>query len=234
MYKRVLLKISGEALLGKEEFGIDYEMLAHIADEVIAVRNAGHEVAVVIGAGNIWRFRDNQNSGIERTASDTMGMMGTIMNSVALQSALDRKGASSRVCSSINVPQVAEPYIRRKALRHLEKGRIVICAGGTGNPYFTTDTAAALRGLELECNVIIKATNVDGVYDSDPRKNPDAKMYTTLNFQEVIEKNLKVMDQAAFSLCREKNLPILVINFFEKGNLLRAVSKHDVGTLIKD
>ena len=232
MYKRILLKISGEALLGKEKFGIDYDMLKHVAREIIAVSELGCKVVVVIGAGNIWRFRDNQKSHIERTASDTMGMLATIMNSVALQSAIEKEGVVSRVCSSLNIRQVAEFYIRRKAMRHLEKGRVVICAGGTGNPYFTTDSAAALRALELECDVVIKATNVKGVYDSDPRINKKAKMFETLKYQDLFEQDLRVMDHTAISLCREKNIPILVINFFEKGNLFKAVSQEKVGTLI--
>jgi len=232
-YKRVLLKISGEALSGKGGV-FDYRKLHDIADEIVAVKKAGIEVVIVIGAGNIWRYRDTTESGIERTASDAMGMLATIMNAVALQSAIEKLGAYTRVCSAIDVPQLAEPYLRRRAERHLEKGRIVICAGGTGNPYFTTDSAAALRALELECDVILKASSVDGVYDKDPKKHKNAKKYVKLGFQEAIEKDLKVFDQAAFSLCREQNLPIVVFDFTKKGSFLKAAKGEAVGTLVRD
>lgn len=231
-YSRVLLKISGEAL--SQGFGFDYDKLHAIAKEVVEVKKAGIEVVIVIGAGNIWRYRDTTESGIERTASDAMGMLATIMNAVALQSAIEKLGAYTRVCSAIDVPQLAEPYLRRRAERHLEKGRIVISAGGTGNPYFTTDSAAALRALELECDVILKASTVDGVYDKDPKKHKDAKKYKTLSFQEAIEKNLKVFDQSAFSLCREQNLPIVVFDFTKKGAFLKAAKGEAVGTLVID
>ncbi len=231
-YKRVLLKISGEALA--DGFGFDYSKLHEIASQVVAVWKKGMQIVVVIGAGNIWRFRDTTESGIERTASDAMGMLATIMNAVALQSAIEKLGAVTRVCSAINVPQLAEPYLRRRAERHLEKNRIVICAGGTGNPYFTTDSAAALRALELECDVILKASNVDGIYDKDPKKFKNAKKYESLSFQEAIEKNLKVLDQSAFSLCREQNLPVVVFNFSAKGALLDAALGKKIGTLVKD
>ena len=231
-YKRVLLKISGEALASG--FGFDYDKLHDIAAQVVAVRKKGIQVVIVVGAGNIWRFRDTTKSGIERTASDAMGMLATIMNSVALQSAIENLGAETRVCSAINVPQLAEPYLRRRAERHLEKNRIVICAGGTGNPFFTTDSAAALRALELSCNVILKASNVDGIYDKDPNKHKNAKKYDTLTFQEAIEKNLKVLDQSAFSLCREQNLPIIVFDFQRKGAFLEAASGKKIGTIVKD
>lgn len=231
-YKRVLLKISGEALA--DGFGFDYAKLHAIASQIYGVWEKGIQIIIVIGAGNIWRYRDTTESGIERTASDAMGMLATIMNAVALQSAIEKLGAVTRVCSAINVPQLAEPYLRRRAERHLEKKRIVICAGGTGNPYFTTDSAAALRALELECNVILKASNVDGIYDKDPNKFKNAKKYDRVSFQEVIEKNLKVMDQSAFSLCREQNLPIVVFNFAKKGALLDAALGKKVGTVVKD
>lgn len=231
-YKRVLLKISGEAL--SDGFGFDYRKLHAIASQVVSVWKKGIQIVIVIGAGNIWRFRDTTESGIERTASDAMGMLATIMNAVALQSGLERQGAVTRVCSAINVPQLAEPYLRRRAERHLEKNRIVICAGGTGNPYFTTDSAAALRALELECDVILKASNVDGIYDKDPRKFKSAKKYDQLTFQEAIEKNLKVLDQSAFSLCREQNLPIVVFNFSRKGALLEAAMGRKIGTMVRD
>ena len=219
--------------MGTEGYGLEDEALHSIAEEIAKIKNEGVEVAVTIGGGNIWRFRDQKESGIERTVSDAMGMLATIMNAVALQASLEAKGAHSRVCSAIDVPQLAEPYIRRRALRHLEKGRVVVCAGGTGSPYFTTDSAAALRALELNCDVILKATNVDGVYDKDPNEHKDAKKYDEVTLQEAIEKNLKVMDQSALSLCREQKLPIVVFNFSEKGNLLRVVNGERVGTVVK-
>ncbi len=231
-YKRVLLKISGEALASG--FGFDYEKLHDIAAQIVAVRKADIQIVIVVGAGNIWRFRDTTESGIERTASDAMGMLATIMNSVALQSAIENLGIATRVCSAINVPQLAEPYLRRRAQRHLEKNRIVICAGGTGNPYFTTDSAAALRALELNCGVILKASTVDGVYDKDPHTSNNAKRYETLTFQEAIEKNLKVFDQSAFSLCREQNLPIIVFDYAQKDAFLDAAMGKKIGTLVKD
>lgn len=231
-YKRVLLKISGEALASG--FGFDYAKLHDIASQIVHVNREGTQIVVVVGAGNIWRFRDTAESGIERTSSDAMGMLATIMNSVALQSAIEKLGIQTRVCSAINVPQLAEPYLRRRAERHLEKKRIVICAGGTGNPFFTTDSAAALRALELSCDVILKASNVDGIYDKDPNKFKNAKKYESLSFQEAIEKNLKVLDQSAFSLCREQNLPIIVFNHLEKDALLNAAMGKKVGTIVKD
>lgn len=231
-YNRVMLKLSGEAVSKEGGGGIDHETLITIAQRIKMVADAGIQVVVVVGGGNIWRFRDTTESGIERTASDAIGMLATIMNSVALQSALESIGAQTRVCSSIDVPQLAEPYIRRRAIRHLEKGRVVICAGGTGNPYFTTDSAAALRALELNCDVLLKATNVDGVYDKDPNKHKDAKLYDDLKYQEAIEKHLNVMDQAAFSLCQDSNLPIRVFNFNEEGTLLKAAQGENIGTLV--
>lgn len=233
MYKRVLLKISGEALQGPEGFGIDSHGLQKIAKEVAKLKKAGHEIVIVLGAGNIWRYKDTTDSGIERTTSDYMGMLGTIMNAVAMQSALEKAGIASRVCSAIQIPQLAEPYIKRRAMRHLEKGRVVFCAGGTGNPYFTTDSAAALRALELNCDAIIKATKVDGVYDSDPRKNPNAKKYETVSFHEVIEKDIQVMDQTAFSLCKDGNMPIIVLNMDEENSILKASQGEKIGTLVK-
>lgn len=231
-YKRVLLKISGEALASG--FGFDYDKLHNIAAQIVSVWEEGIQVVIVVGAGNIWRYRDTTESGIERTSSDAMGMLATIMNAVALQSAIEKQGAATRVCSAINVPQLAEPYLRRRVERHLEKKRIVICAGGTGNPFFTTDSAAALRALELSCDVILKASNVDGIYDKDPNKSKDAKRYDKLTFQEAIEKNLKVMDQSAFSLCREQNLPIIVFDFGRKGAFLDVALGKKIGTMVKD
>ncbi len=227
-----MLKLSGEALSGSADFGLESGALHRIAEEIISVKKQGIEVVVTIGGGNIWRFRDQKESGIERTASDAMGMLATIMNAVGLQAAIESLGAESRVCSAIDVPQLAEPYLRRRAVRHLQKGRIVICAGGTGNPYFTTDSAAALRALELNCNVILKATNVDGVYDKDPKKFPDAKKYDKLTLQEAIEKGLGVMDQAALSLCREQGIGVVVFDFSKKENLLKVVKGENVGTVV--
>lgn len=233
-YRRLLLKLSGEAFAGESGFSFDYKRLHRVAEEIMEVLKAKIEVVIVVGAGNIWRYKDTTESGIERTASDAMGMLATIMNAVALQSALEKMGAKTRVCSAINVPQLAEPYLRRRAQRHLEKGRVVICAGGTGNPFFTTDSAAALRALELSCDAILKASTVDGVYDKDPNKFKNARKYDKLSFQEAIEKNLQVMDQSAFSLCREQNLPIIVFNFAQKGALLEAAKGKNVGTVVKD
>lgn len=233
-YKRIMLKLSGEVFSdGDGTHGIDHDAVAKAAKAVHAVAKTGVELVVVVGGGNIWRYRDQKGNGIERTASDAMGMLATIMNSVALQSALESEGSHTRILSAVNVPQLAEPYIRRRAIRHLEKKRVVICSGGTGNPFFTTDSAAALRALELECDIVLKATDVDGVYDKDPRKHPDAKLYGELSYQEAIEKDLNVMDQAAFSLCREQKLPIRVFNFFAKDALLKAAAGEPVGTLVR-
>jgi uridylate kinase len=231
-YKRIMLKLSGEVFAGKDGFGIDKPTLTSVAKQIATVTKKA-EVVVVVGGGNIWRYRDTKNSGIERTVSDAMGMLATIMNSVALQSALENVKVHTRVLSAIDVPALAEPFIKRRALRHLEKGRVVICAGGTGNPYFTTDSAAALRALELTCDVLLKATNVDGIYDKDPNKHKDAKKYSSLSYQEALEKHLQVMDQAAFSLCQEQKLPIVVFNFFKDGALLKAASGDKIGTVVR-
>lgn len=232
-YKRIMLKLSGEAL-AKEGTGngLHQATLHEVAERIHDIATDGLQIAIVVGGGNIWRYRDTKGTGIERTASDAMGMLATIMNSVALQAALESFGSATRVLSAIDVPQLAEPYLRLRGVRHLTKGRIVICAGGTGNPYFTTDSAAALRGLELNCDIILKATNVDGVYDKDPRKHADAKLYTSLTFDEAIEKRLEVMDQSAFSLCREHKMPIRVFNFSDKTALHRAAYGEEVGTLV--
>ncbi len=229
--KRILLKLSGEALLGSYESGIDFDILGSLASQVMKLKDEGYQVAVVLGAGNIWRFRDNQESCIKRVSSDYMGMLATVMNSVALMSAIEKAGGEARVCSALDTPSVAEPYIQRKALRHLEKGRIVICAGGTGNPYFTTDSAAALRALELNCDLLIKATNTEGVYDADPRTNPDAKLYDTVSYDEVLEKDLKVMDGAAIALARDGGLPIQVFQFGKVEDLLSA-AQGEKGTRV--
>jgi len=231
-FKRILLKLSGEALLGKKEFGIDYSVLNQVCEEVVTAQKTGVEIIIVIGAGNIWRGGENGESGIERVPSDFIGMLGTIMNSVALQAGLEKKGVHSRVCSALDIPAVAEPYITRRAMRHLEKNRIVICAAGTGNPYFTTDSAAALRSLELGCDALFKATNVDGVYDSDPRKNPKAKRFEKITFDEVLERDLKVMDATAIAQCRDNNMPIVVFELLKKGNLKAVLAGKKVGTQI--
>lgn len=221
--KRILLKLSGEALLGKNESGIDFSVLGALAEQILRLQKEGHEVAVVLGAGNIWRFRDNKEAAIDRVSSDYMGMLATVMNSVALRSAIEEKGSQARVLSPINVSAVTSLYTKRKAIHHLKKGRVVICAGGTGNPFFTTDSAAALRSLELECDVLVKATNTDGVYDADPKTNKDAKKYDAVSFDEVLEKDLKVMDGAAIALCRDGGMPIQVVKFGEIDDLLAAV-----------
>ena len=230
--KRIMIKLSGELFAREGGFGLHHENLGEVAKSIKEVVDAGFEVVVVVGGGNIWRFRDTQDSGIERTSSDAIGMLATIMNGVGLQSALETLDQNTRVCSAIDVPQLAEPYLKRRAERHLEKGRVVICAGGTGNPYFTTDSAAALRALELQCDMLLKATNVDGVYDKDPNKHSDAKKYDKLTYQEAIEKHLNVMDQAAFSLCMDQNLPIRVFNFDKDGSLLKAAKGEKIGTLV--
>jgi uridylate kinase len=231
-YQRILLKLSGEALLGKKEFGVDYEVLDRICQEVKQVHDLGIEIVIVIGAGNIWRGAENDDSGIDRVPSDYIGMLGTIMNSVALQAGLEKCGIHTRIASALDMPAVSEPYIRRRAMRHLEKKRVVICAAGTGNPFFTTDSAAALRSLELDCDVLFKATNIDGVYDDDPRKNPQAKKYEEVSFDEVLEKNLKVMDGTAIAQCRDNEMPIFVFKLMDLGNLKKAVEGQNIGTKI--
>jgi uridylate kinase len=229
-----MLKLSGTVLAKEGEGnGLHQDTLHTVAKRIKEeLVDEGYEVVIVVGGGNIWRFRDNKGSDIERTVSDAMGMLATIMNSVALQAALEAYGASTRVLSSIDVPSLAEPYIRRRALRHLEKGRVVICAGGTGNPYFTTDSAAALRALELSCEMVLKATDVDGIYDKDPDVYPDAKKYSKVTYSEALEKHLNVMDQAAFSLCQDKGLTICVFNFAEDKSLKKAV-KGKIGTIVQ-
>lgn len=229
-----MLKLSGETLAKGGSFGINHAQLLSVAKQIKAAYDKETtQLVIVLGGGNIWRYRDTKGSGIERTASDAMGMLATIMNSVALQAALEALGLFTRVASAIDMPQLAEPFIRRRVIRHLEKGRVVICAGGTGNPYFTTDSAAALRALELGCDMLLKATNVEGIYDSDPKRNKKAKLYKEVTYQEAIDKRLEVMDQAAFSLCRDQKLPIRVFDFFREGNLKKAIQGKDVGTLVK-
>jgi uridylate kinase len=231
-YKRVILKVSGEALGGEEKYGIDSTTIRSFAEEIKEVKALGCEMAIVIGGGNIFRGAQLSESGMERATADYMGMLGTVINSLALQDALEKSGVSTRVMSAIEMRQVAEPYIRRRATRHLEKGRVVIFAGGTGNPYFTTDTTASLRAMEIGAEVILKATKVAGVFDSDPMKNREAKKYGRLSYIEVLNKELKVMDSTAISLCMDNHLPIVVFNLMEKGNIKRVVCGEEIGTLV--
>lgn len=231
-FKRVLLKISGEALQGAQGYGIDPETVEDIALQLKEVRAMGVELAVVVGGGNIFRGGIAEKGGMDRTAGDYMGMLATVINGMALQDALERKGVFTRVQTAIAMAQIAEPYIRRRAIRHLEKGRIVILAGGTGNPYFTTDTTAALRAVELECDVILKATKVDGIYTADPKKVKDAKRFTKIKYIDVLNKGLKVMDATAITLCMDNNLPIIVFDLLKKGNIRRAVSGENIGTIV--
>jgi uridylate kinase len=231
-YKRVLLKLSGEALAGENGFGIDTEILNSIADEIKTIRESGVEIAIVIGGGNIFRGIKGATSGMDRASADYMGMLATVLNALALQDALERKEVFTRVQSAIGMQELAEPYIRRRAIRHLEKGRVVIFGAGTGNPYFTTDTTAALRAMEVGCEVVLKATKVDYVYDSDPMKNKDAKPFTNVSYLDVLSKGLKVMDSTAISLCMDNQLPIIVFNLHEKGALTRVIHGDAVGTLV--
>jgi uridylate kinase len=231
-YQRILLKLSGEALLGDEDYGIDPVIIGRIAREVLEVRKTGVQVAIVIGGGNIFRGAGLAQSGIDRVTGDHMGMLATLMNSLALQDSLERVGADARVMSAISVHDVSEDYIRRRATRHLEKGRVVIIAGGTGNPFFTTDTAAALRAIEVGADIVLKATKVDGVYSADPKLDKNAQMYETLSYDEVIEGKLRVMDTNAIVLCRDQKMPIRVFNVFGSGNLMKIVNGEKVGTLI--
>ena len=232
MYKRVVLKLSGEALAGDAGYGIDQAMLNHVAEQVQDVRDLGIDVLVVVGGGNIWRGIAGSKQGLERATADYMGMLATVMNSLALQNALESIGIDTRVQSAIEMRQMAEPYIRRKAIRHLEKGRVVIFAAGTGNPYFSTDTTAALRAAELDAEVILMAKKVDGVYSADPKTDPNAVKYDTLSFKEVLDKELKVMDSTAASLCKDNKIPIVVFNINEKGNARKAVLGENVGTIV--
>lgn len=232
-YKRVLLKLSGEALMGSEPYGIDPNVVESVAREVMAVADTGIELAVVIGGGNIFRGLAATATGMERASADYMGMLATVLNSLALQNSLEHLGVSTRVMSAIEMKELAEPYIRRRAVRHLEKKRVVIFAAGTGNPYFTTDTAAALRAMEIGAEVIMKATKVDGVYDADPEKVKTAKKYDELSYIEVLQKGLKVMDATAISLCMDNNLPIIVFNLKTSGNIIKAINGNKVGTIVR-
>jgi uridylate kinase len=233
-YGRTLLKLSGEALMGGRRTGIDAETLANIADEIVDVQRAGVEIAIVIGGGNIFRGVTAATEGINRVAGDHMGMLATVINALALQDALERRGANTRVNSAITMAQVAEPFIRRRAIRHLEKKRIVICAAGTGNPFFTTDSAAALRAAELECEIIFKATKVDGIYTADPEKDPSATRIPRVTYQRVLSDRLEVMDAAAIDLARGSKIPIYVFSLREKGNIRRALLGEDIGSIVTD
>ena len=231
-FKRILLKLSGEALQGKQGYGVDAEVLRTIAEEIGDLIELKVEVAVVIGGGNIFRGLSAAASGMDRASADYMGMLATVMNSLALQDALEQRGVHTRVLSAIEMKEVAEPYIRRRATRHLEKGRVVIFGAGTGNPYFTTDTAAALRAMEIHAEVLLKATKVDGVYDKDPHKHDDAVRYSRLTYLDVLARGLNVMDSTAISLCKENNLPILVFDMLERNNIRRVVCGEEIGTLV--
>lgn len=231
-YHRILLKLGGEALAGPQGFGIDPQRAEEVAAKVQEVRDLGVQVAIVIGAGNLWRGREGIERGMERSTADYMGMLGTVINSMALMDALERAGIFTRVMSALEMRAVAEPYIRRRAIRHLEKGRVVIMGGGTGNPYFSTDTAAALRAMEIGADIVIKATKVDGVYDSDPHKDPKARFIPSLTYIEALNRRIEVMDSTAISLCMDNRLPILVMNMAEPGSLVRAVTGEKIGTII--
>jgi uridylate kinase len=232
-YKRVLVKLSGEALMGDKQFGIDSNRIAQYAEDIKEITQLGCEVAIVIGGGNIFRGVQAEAGGMDRAQGDYMGMLATMINSMALQAALEKAGVYSRLQSAIKMEEIAEPFIRRRAIRHLEKGRVVIFGAGTGNPYFTTDTAASLRAIEIQADVILKGTRVDGIYTADPEKDPSATKYETLSFTEAYEKKLNVMDMTAFTLCQENHLPIIVFDMNSPKNLLKVVQGENIGTLVK-
>ncbi|MFM7223372.1 MAG: UMP kinase [Bacteroidota bacterium] len=234
VYKRVLLKLSGESLMGDSNYGIDPNMVAYYASEIKSIVDLGVEVAIVIGGGNIYRGMNESETGIERAHGDYMGMLATVINGMAIQAMLEKVGMYTRLLSAIKMEQVAEPYIRRRAIRHLEKNRVVIFGAGTGNPYFTTDTAGSLRAIEIEADVILKGTRVNGIYTADPEKDPSATRFEAITFKECIEKNLKIMDMTAFTLCMENNLPIIVFDMNQKGNLVKLVCGDAIGTLVKN
>jgi uridylate kinase len=231
-YKRILLKLSGEALMGDKNFGFDNAVIAQYAQDIKSVVDLGVQVAIVIGGGNIYRGMNEKETGIERAHGDYMGMLATVINGMAVQAGLEKIGVYTRLQSAIKMEQIAEPYIRRRAIRHLEKGRVVIFGAGTGNPYFTTDTAGSLRAIEISADVILKGTRVDGIYTADPEKDSSAKKYDFISYQDCIHRNLKVMDMTAFTLCMENNLPIIVFNMNKPGNLRRVVTGDQVGTLV--
>ncbi len=234
IYKRVLLKLSGEALLGEKAFGIDRNFTDYLAHEIKSIHSLGVEVAAVVGGGNIFRGVSDNARGMDRVSADHMGMLATVINGLAVQDALERAGVFTRVLSAIEMREVAEPFIRRRAIRHMEKGRVAIFAGGIGNPYFSTDTAAALRAMEVKADIILKGTKVDGIYDADPMKNPKARKFDRLRYMDVLKKGLKVMDTTAISLCMDNRLPIIVYNLRVKGNLRRIVTGEKVGTLVEE
>jgi uridylate kinase len=233
-YRRILLKLGGEALAGEGGFGIDPRRAEEVAEKILEVHGMGIQVAVVIGAGNLWRGREGIERGMERATADYMGMLGTVMNSLALMDALERAGKVTRVMSAVEMRAVAEPYIRRRAIRHLEKGRIVILGGGTGNPYFSTDTAAALRAMEIDADIVIKATKVDGIYEADPIVDPDAKRFEHLTYIDALNRRLQVMDSTAISLCMDNKLPLIVLNMWQPDSLTKAVRGEKIGTIISD
>lgn len=232
-YNRILLKLSGESLMGDKTYGLDPKMLTHYAEDIKSITDLGVQVAVVIGGGNIYRGMNEAETGIERAHGDYMGMLATVINGMALQASLEKIGVKTRLQSAINMDQVAEPYIRRKAIRHLEKGRVVIFGAGTGNPYFTTDTAGSLRAIEIGADLILKGTRVDGIYSADPEKDPNAVKYESITFDEAIQQGLNIMDMTAFTLCKENKLPIIVFDANTKGNLLDVVTGQAVGTVVK-
>ena len=231
-YKRILLKLSGEALMSNKQFGIDNNRLMQYANDIKEISDLNVEIGIVIGGGNIFRGVQAEKGGMDRTQGDYMGMLATMINSMALQSALESIGLYTRLQSAIEMKQIAEPYIKRKAVRHLEKGRIVIFGAGTGNPFFTTDSAASLRAVEIDCDIILKGTRVDGVYDADPEKYPDANKYDTLTFDDAYEKKLKIMDMTAFTLCKENQIPVVVFDMNNSGNLKKVILGDNVGTLV--
>ncbi len=233
-YTRILLKLSGEALMGEKQYGIDAERVAQYAKDIKDVHDKGVQVAIVIGGGNIFRGLSAEKSGMDRVQADYMGMLATVINSMALQDALEKNGLKTRLMTAIKMEQICEPFIRRRAVRHLEKGRVVIFGAGTGNPYFTTDTAASLRAIEIQADAVMKGTRVDGIYTADPEKNPEAKRYDEITFQEVYDKSLNVMDMTAFTLCQENNLPIIVFDMNKPGNFMRITNGDPIGTLVKN
>ena len=231
-YKRILLKLSGEALMGSKNFGIDFNKLENYSNEIKKIQNLGIEVAIVIGGGNIYRGIESEKTGIDRVQGDYMGMLATVINCMALQSFLEKIGCDTRLLSGFNIDQVCEPFIRRKAIRHLEKNRIVIFGAGLGKPYFTTDSTASLRAIEIEADIVLKGTRVDGVYNSDPEKSSSAKKFNEISFDDVYKKNLNIMDMTAFTLCKENNLPIIVFDMNKPGNLIKIIEGKKIGTLI--
>lgn len=233
-YKRILLKLSGESLMGDKAFGIDNDRLASYANQIKEISESGCEVAIVIGGGNIFRGVQAEEGGMDRTHGDYMGMLATMINSMALQAALESKGVQTRLQSAIEMKEIAEPYVRRRAMRHLEKGRVVIFGAGTGNPYFTTDSAASLRAIELDVEVILKGTRVDGVYSADPEKDPNATKYDMISFDDVYGNGLKVMDMTAFTLCKENDLPIIIFDMDTPGNLMKVMNGDQVGTIVRN